>query len=68
VADQITTDENGSTYKNGVLQSRSKPSPGVGGAINDAIGALASSFGPKAITQRKSKVDTAVNDALGSSF
>jgi hypothetical protein len=65
MTDSVTTDDQGRTFKNGVLQVSRSATPGVGGAISDAIGALASSFAPKAITQRKAKVDDAT---LGNSF
>jgi hypothetical protein len=38
-------------------------SPGIGGAISDAIKALAMAFAPKSITQRKPAVDQAVAQA-----
>ena len=38
-------------------------SPGVSGAILDAIRAIAGALGPKAVTQRKSAVNNAVDDA-----
>lgn len=44
---------------------RMKASPGVIGAIRDAIDAVAKFAGPKAITQRRQKVDQAVDDAAG---
>lgn len=40
-------------------------SPGLGGAISDAIKALASAFAPKAITQRPTQIEQTVNDATG---
>jgi hypothetical protein len=40
-------------------------SPGIGGAISDAIGAAAKAFGPKAITQRKAKLDSQEAEANG---
>ena len=38
-------------------------SPGVSGAIFDAIKALAQAFAPKGVTQRKSAVNNTVDDA-----
>lgn len=46
----------------------SSPSPGLGGAISDAIGAAAKTFGPQSITQRKSKIDQQTSQALGDQF
>lgn len=76
MADQIQTDANGKVYKNGVLQANSSPAtPGVGGAISDAVAALAKAFGPRSITQRGQKVKDAIDrdetgqpDALGNQF
>ena len=47
--------------------SSSPGSPGVSGAIKDAIGALAGALAPKSITQRKPKINQAVEDAQQSS-
>jgi hypothetical protein len=41
----------------------SSGTPGLGGAIGDAVKQAALTFGPKAITQRKAKIDGAVADA-----
>jgi hypothetical protein len=65
VADQITQDDQGRTYKNGVLQTSSSPSPGVGGAIQSMIAALAQAFAPKGLTQRGQRVNQAVDEASG---
>lgn len=71
MADQITTDEDGKTYKNGVLQVKSG-SPGVSGAISDMVGALSKALAPRSITQRSAKlnqgVDAADAPALGDQF
>lgn len=40
-------------------------SPGVSGAISDAVGAIAQAVAPKSITQRRSAVDSAVSSAAG---
>jgi hypothetical protein len=63
MADQITQDENGNTYRNGVLQTHSNASPGVSGAISDMVKALAQAFAPKSITQRGAKVAQAIDQA-----
>jgi len=63
--DQITTDENGKTYKNGVLQVKSNASPGISGAIKDAVGAVSDWLAPKSITQRKNKLAQQEKDAEG---
>lgn len=76
MADQITTDANGRTYKNGVLQTQSPASPGLGGAIGDAVKALAAAFAPKAITQRGQRLNQQIDEndpapasgALGDQF
>jgi hypothetical protein len=65
MADQITTDEDGKTYKNGVLQVKSG-TPGVNGAIGDMVGALAKALGPRSITQRSTKINQAVDQATSS--
>lgn len=46
----------------GVLQVRSG-TPGISGAISDAIKALAMAFAPKAITQRPQQINQAVDQA-----
>jgi hypothetical protein len=40
-------------------------SPGVTGAIKDAIGALGKATAPKSITQRKGRLDKAIEEAGG---
>lgn len=42
---------------------RNAATPGIGGAISDAIKALAMAFAPKAITQRKPLIDQTVSQA-----
>lgn len=42
--------------------------PGLAGAINDAIGAAAKTFGPQSIVQRKQAVNQQVGKALGDEF
>jgi hypothetical protein len=64
MADVITQDEQGRTYRNGVLQAHTG-SPGVSGAISDMIGALAKAFAPRAITQRPQRIENAVDEASG---
>ena len=65
MADQITQDEQGRTYKNGVLQTSSSPSPTVAGAIHSAISALAQAFAPRSLVQRPQAIEGAVNAATG---
>lgn len=48
--------------------SSSPGSPGVAGAISDAIAALAQAFAPRAIVQRKQKIDQGVSQGLGDQF
>lgn len=64
MADLIEQDEQGRTYRNGVLQGHSG-SPGVGGAIHDMVAALASAFAPKSITQRSKAVQQHVDADSG---
>lgn len=45
--------------------SSSPGSPGISGAILDAVAALAKAFAPKALSQRGQKVDQAVDRASG---
>lgn len=54
----------GYTQGNG-RQSSSPGSPGISGAIKDAIAAVAGAVAPKSVTQRKSAVDSAVDAAQG---
>jgi bifunctional ADP-heptose synthase (sugar kinase/adenylyltransferase) len=65
VADQITQDEQGRTFKNGVLQTSSSPSLDVTGAIHSMIAALAQAFAPRAVVQRPQAIEQAVNGASG---
>jgi hypothetical protein len=37
--------------------------PGVVGGIQDAVEAVAKAFGPKSITQRRAKINQAIDDA-----
>lgn len=67
MADQITQDENGRTYRNGVLQVHSTP---PGGAIQNMIAALVSAFKPVApgasqLSGRGRQIDQAVDEASG---
>jgi len=64
MADRIETDDDGKTYKNGVLQVKSG-SPGVGGAISDAVSALQKAFAPKSLTQRGQKLDQQIDEESG---
>jgi hypothetical protein len=65
----VTTDEQGRTYKNGVLQTSTASSPGVGGAIKDAIAALSKSFAPRSIVDRPKVVQGTVDaNSLGNQF
>jgi hypothetical protein len=64
LSDDITQDEDGRTYKNGVLQVKSG-TPGVSGAIGDMIGALARAFAPRAIVNRPQRINGAVEGASG---
>lgn len=45
--------------------SSSPNSPGLSGAIRDAVAALAQSYGPKAITQRGKRIDQQAEAAQG---
>lgn len=49
-----------------VYGSSSPGSPGISGAIKDAVAAVAKSFAPKAITQRKAKVAQGIEQNDGS--
>jgi hypothetical protein len=40
-----------------------KASPGLKGAVKDAVEAIAGAIAPKSVSQRKPKVDLAVSDA-----
>jgi len=49
------------------LKVQSSPgSPGLGGAIKDAVGALANAFAPRSIVQRPKKIAAEVDAASGS--
>jgi|GEM_PF-6310041 len=67
MADQTTQDENGKVYKNGRLQVQSG-TPGVGGAISDAVKALQSAFAPRSLTQRGQRTDKAIDEDSGSNL
>lgn len=41
-------------------------SPGISGAIKDAVGAIAGAVAPKSITQRKQRIEGAINEDSGS--
>lgn len=45
--------------------SSSPGSPGITGAIKDAISAVASATAPRVVRQRSTDVDSAVDDATG---
>lgn len=45
--------------------SSSPGTPGIAGAIKDAIGAVAGAIAPKSVTQRKASVDNTVDQATG---
>lgn len=47
------------------VKAKNTASPGIVGAIKDAVGALGKATAPKSITQRKSRIDQAVEDAGG---
>lgn len=47
------------------VTAKSVSSPGVSGAIKDAIGAVSKAVGPKSVTQRRSKINQAIEDAGG---
>jgi hypothetical protein len=69
MADQVTTDEQGRTYKNGMLQTSTAGSPGVSGAIKDAIAALSKSFAPRSIVQRPQRLQGQIDaNSLGDQF
>lgn len=48
-----------------VRGSSSPGSPGISGAIKDAIQAITKNFAPKSITQRGAKIDQAVSQNDG---
>lgn len=48
-----------------VVPSGTHGSPGISGAISDAVAALAGYFAPSSITHRKANIDQAVDDASG---
>lgn len=50
-----------------VSGSSSPGSPGIGGAIKDAIGAIAKTFGPASITQIKPRTEKAISQNDGGS-
>lgn len=45
--------------------SSSPGSPGISGAIKDAISAVAHAVAPKSITQRQASIDSSVDSATG---
>lgn len=47
------------------VTAKNMASPGVSGAIKDAIGALGKAAAPKSVTQRKSRLDKQIEDAGG---
>ena len=67
MADQITQDEQGRTFKNGVLQtsSSSAPASDVGGAIHSMIAALASAFAPRSIVHQPQRMQQQMQQAEG---
>jgi hypothetical protein len=65
MADQITQDEQGRTYRNGVLQVSSAPDPSAAGAIRALVSALASALGPKSITQQPQRMQQQMQQAEG---
>ena len=65
MADRITQDENGRTFKNGVLQTSSSPDPSASGAIQAMIAALAHAFAPRSLTDRAQVVNGAVDAQSG---
>ena len=49
-----------------LLKVQSSPgSPGISGAIKDAIGALSSAFAPRGIVQRPKKVEQGIAEGEG---
>lgn len=49
------------------VRGQSSPgSPGLSGAIKDAVAAIAKTYGPKSITQRGAKIDQGVESNDGS--
>jgi hypothetical protein len=65
MADQITTDEDGKTYRNGMLQIRSG-SPGIHGAISDMISAIAQHLHPsRELMNRGKQINQTVEEAAG---
>jgi hypothetical protein len=61
MADEITQDEQGRTFKNGVLQTSSSLDPNH--PIHQMIAALASAFAPRSIPSRKPNTDAAIEGA-----
>lgn len=49
-----------------VKGSSSPGSPGISGAIKDAISAIATTFGPKSLTQAKQRTEKAISQNDGS--
>jgi hypothetical protein len=65
MADQITQDEDGRTYKNGVLQVSTVPSASPVDALHAMIAALARAFAPPQLTHRATRINQAVDEASG---
>lgn len=64
----VQTDWQKRNRQPGNLQSSTPGTPGFGGAIRDAIGALSQNTAPQSITQRKPKIEQGVTKALGDEF
>jgi hypothetical protein len=65
MADQITQDEQGRTFRNGVLQTSSSPDPTVSGAISRLVQTLGQALAPRPLTQRSAKINQTVEDQSG---
>lgn len=46
------------------IPRRISGSPGVSGAIKDAVAAVAGATAPKSVTQRRARIDTSADDAV----
>lgn len=57
--------DGGKVVKDHPVEGKASSSPGIGGAIKDFIGSFSKATAPKSVTQRKSKVDQAIEDAGG---
>lgn len=56
-------EDGGKVVKDHRVEAEKTASPGIGGAIKDFVGSLSKASAPKSVTQRKTKIDQAVEDA-----